>query len=63
MAIKYTFFSFLKIFNYLWVIHAEVEERVVPLIHCLMIGPKQENYVYVLNIIKKEIQTIVLGEQ
>ncbi|KAJ9072054.1 hypothetical protein DSO57_1031153 [Entomophthora muscae] len=39
------------------------EDRVMPLIYCLMIGTKQENYVYALKIIKKKIQKIVLEEQ
>ncbi|KAJ9056397.1 hypothetical protein DSO57_1033445 [Entomophthora muscae] len=51
-----TFASCPKIFNQLWVIHVELEERVVPLIYCLMIGTKQENYVRTLKIIKKEIR-------
>ncbi|KAJ9049930.1 hypothetical protein DSO57_1019421 [Entomophthora muscae] len=57
------FFSCPKIFNQLWIIHGEVEERVVPLIYCLMIRTKQENYLPALKIIKKEIQKIVLDEQ
>lgn len=57
-----TFASCPKIFNQLWVIHAEVEERVVPLIYCLMIGTKSESYVRALKIIKQEMQKIALEE-
>ncbi|KAJ9076245.1 hypothetical protein DSO57_1028138 [Entomophthora muscae] len=58
-----TFNSCPKNFNQLWIIHAEVEKRVVPLIYCLMIGTKQENYVSALKIIKKEIPNIDLAKK
>ncbi|KAJ9059406.1 hypothetical protein DSO57_1002404 [Entomophthora muscae] len=58
-----TFVGQPKIFNQLQFILAEVEGRAVPLIQCLMIETKKENYVSNLKFIKKEIQEIVLVEQ
>ncbi|KAJ9067188.1 hypothetical protein DSO57_1002251 [Entomophthora muscae] len=55
--------AFPKISNQLWVIHAEVEERVVPLIYCPMVKTKQESYLNVLKVIKEEMQTTFLEEQ
>ncbi|KAJ9085299.1 hypothetical protein DSO57_1015319 [Entomophthora muscae] len=52
-----------KIFNQLWVIHVEVEERVVPLIYFSMIETKQKSYVGALKIAKEDIQRVVLEEQ
>ncbi|KAJ9052143.1 hypothetical protein DSO57_1037134 [Entomophthora muscae] len=49
-----------KILDRLCVIHVEVEERWVPLIHVLKIGTKKEGYVHALKTIKKEIQKIVI---
>ncbi|KAJ9048199.1 hypothetical protein DSO57_1015682 [Entomophthora muscae] len=55
--------SCLNIFNQLWIIHVELEERVVSLIYCLMIGTKQKSYIHTLEIIRKEFYNIVLEEQ